>query len=69
MAPRFKELEQLLNDLRGKNRANQGQLSLLFELNNHFFPHIKETGKHCSTCRQRVYKRMKDFYWEEINKK
>jgi hypothetical protein len=55
------QLNQLIMDLEGKDKATSEQLNLLFQLNNHFFPNQLEYAKHCSPCVQRVYKRLKNF--------
>jgi len=59
--PRYNELVDLLNELEGKDKATTEQLNLMFQLNNHFFPQTLEYGKHCSSCVQRVYKRLKSI--------
>ncbi len=39
------------------------QTNILFNLHNNFlFPHIKELGKSCSSCRMRVWNRVKNWY-------
>lgn len=60
--PRFDELKVLLQQLEGKDKATTEQLNLLFQLNNHFYPQTLEYAKHCSSCVQRVYKRLKNYY-------
>lgn len=52
-------LEVLLKQLKGQNRIEAHQTDELFALHNHFFPHLKEHGKSCSVCRNRVYNRLK----------
>lgn len=55
------ELKKLMDELKGKYKADKNQLDLLFKLNNHFFPQYPEKGKACITCRARVYNRLKDL--------
>jgi hypothetical protein len=54
-------LQSLMNALQGQYKADNTQLTLLFNLNNYFFPQNKEHGKGCGSCRQRVYQRMLGF--------
>jgi redox-regulated HSP33 family molecular chaperone len=67
---KLSQLIKLINELEGKSKATTEQLNLLFNLNN-YFTSTPEYGKHCSSCVQRTYKRMKNFMMSisEDNKK
>jgi hypothetical protein len=54
-------LQSLMTSLEGQYKADNTQLTQLFNLNNYFFPQNKEHGKGCGACRQRVYQRMLGF--------
>ncbi len=60
-------MEQELNDLmialEGKDKIMAEQTRLLYRLNNHYYPDLKEHNMACSSCRERIYKRMKQ-HWE-----
>ena len=44
------------------------QTNILFALhNNYLFPHMKELGKSCGSCRLRVWNRVKDWYDKNKN--
>ena len=50
-----------------KNYVSAFQTEVMFNLHNRIFPHIKETGKSCASCRGRVWRRLNGWYNE--NKK
>lgn len=58
----FKLLDELMKELEGKDKILEHQTRLLFRLNNHIFPDLKEHNMGCAACRGRIYNRMKD-YW------
>lgn len=57
----YNKLEALMKELHGKVNGTADQIKRLFDLHNEYFPN-KETGRSCSTCRARVYNRMKALY-------
>jgi hypothetical protein len=60
----FKRVDNLMQQLVGKeNRRQSSQtISELFNLHNEMFPHNKQTAKSCAGCRNRVYRRLKDWW-------
>lgn len=58
----IEQLKTLLEELEGKNTINKEQTDRMFNLNNTIFPNIKEHGRTCTTCRSRVYNRLKNYY-------
>lgn len=64
----FDKLEVLLKELEGKEKILDQQTTLLFNIHNYFYPNKMEYGKSCGGCRQRVYKRMIQFYNENKEK-
>jgi hypothetical protein len=66
------EEENKLNDLMisigDSNYIDAAQTRDLFNLNNIIYPDLKEHGTGCSSCRIRVYNRLK-AHWLSINKK
>jgi hypothetical protein len=62
------ELRELIEALEGKDKILTEQTRLLYKLNNHFYPELKEHNMGCSACRERIYKRMKS-HWEMIKNK
>ena len=65
----MEELRILLQELEGKQKIFDYQTKKLFNLHNLFFPHQQEWGVSCGACRGRVYKKMLEFYENEIKKK
>lgn len=64
------ELEKLINDLEGKDKATPEQLTLMFNLHNYFNPRHPEYSKHCGSCVARTYRNIKSIYQsvkDEIN--
>lgn len=57
------QLNELMKELEGKDKIEAHQTNILYNLNNYFFPDLKEYNKSCGSCRERVYNRMKS-YWE-----
>lgn len=49
------------------NYVTSLQTDIMFGLHNRIFPNTKETGKSCSSCRQRVWGRLREWY--DKNKK
>jgi hypothetical protein len=60
------ELGKLLSELEGKEKIMDAQTKLLFNLHNFFFPNQQEWGVHCAGCRGRVFKKMKQYYDDQI---
>jgi hypothetical protein len=63
-----KELNELMTALDGKEKILSEQTRLLYKLNNHYYPELKEYNMGCSACRERIYKRMKQ-HWENNKNK
>lgn len=59
-------LDTIMETLKGKHSIESHQTDELFALHNIYFPNNMEYGKTCSTCRARVYKRMKKL-WVDLN--
>lgn len=59
----IEQLNQLMLELEGKDKIEGHQTDMLYNLNNYFFPDLKEWNKGCPSCRERIYLRMKS-YWE-----
>lgn len=57
------QLNDLMLQLQGKDKIEAHQTELLYNLNNYFFPDLKEYNKSCASCRERVYNRMSS-YWD-----
>ncbi len=55
---KLKQLEKLLSNYQGSGT----QVDELFELHNYFLPGNREMGKHCGSCRQRVFNRINDNF-------
>jgi hypothetical protein len=55
---KLKQLENLLSNYQGSS----AQVDELFELHNYFLPGNREMGKHCGSCRQRVFNRINDNF-------
>lgn len=66
---KMEELKKLLEELDGKQRIKDHQTKKLFNLHNFFFPKQQEWGTSCASCRSRIYKKMLEFYANEIQKK
>jgi hypothetical protein len=64
-----KELHDLMMELEGKERIMAEQTSRLFNINNTLFPDNKEWTKGCPDCRERVYKRLKSYWENNIRQK
>lgn len=62
------ELNQLMLDLENKDRILAEQTRLLYRLNNHYYPDLKEYNMACGSCRERIYKRMKQHWMNNKNK-
>lgn len=58
------ELNNLMLDLQGKDKIQAHQTNLLYNLNNIIFPDLKEFNKSCPSCRERIYRRLQQ-YWEQ----
>jgi len=54
-------IRALLGELEGKDKIDAEQCTRLFNLHNYFFKDIQEHNRSCPACRERVYKRMKEF--------
>jgi hypothetical protein len=63
----IKQLQELLGELEGKEKANPQQLTKLFTLHNYFNPRHAEYGKHCPSCVARVYRQSKTILTQVIN--
>lgn len=59
----LKRVGDLIESIGTTNYTDAHQTNEMFNLNNLIFPNLKEFGKSCSTCRLRVYHRLKS-YWE-----
>ena len=64
---KIRELNDLLKELDGKDKANPTQLTLLFNLHNYFNPRQAEYGKHCPSCVARVFRQSKAIHQQVIN--
>ena len=60
-------MSALIEDLEGKSRIMSHQTDILFNLHNKQYPDIKEFGKSCTSCRERVYNRMKNWHKNKPN--
>ena len=56
------KLNSLMLELEGKERITDFQCRELFNIHNEIYPDIKEWTMGCSSCRERVHNRMKDFW-------
>lgn len=63
-----KELNELMTALEGKDKIMTEQTRLLYRLNNHYYPDLKEYNMGCASCRERVYNRMKQHWNNNKNK-
>jgi len=63
-----KELNELMLALEGKDKILAEQTRLLYRLNNHYYPDLKEHNMGCASCRERIYKRMKQHWLMNKNK-
>ena len=61
-------LNKLMMELEGKDKIYSHQTDEMFDLHNTIFPDIKEFGKSCASCRERVYKTLKD-HWTRLKTK
>lgn len=64
-----KELHKLMMEIEGKEKATANQIDRLFNLNNAIFPNLKEFTKGCPDCRERVYKRLKTYWINNVREK
>jgi hypothetical protein len=55
------QLKTLLEELEGKNTISKAQTDTMFNIHNLIFPNIKEHGRTCTTCKSRVYNRLKNI--------
>lgn len=64
----FLEAHGLVLDWKGKENQNVPAevISHIFSVHNRIFPHMPEYSKGCGGCRERVWRRLKD--WHEENK-
>lgn len=60
----FKEVDTLMLSLVGKENHNHNAVVIreLFNLHNRVFPHNLEFSTSCGGCRQRVYKKLKQWW-------
>jgi hypothetical protein len=65
----IQEAINLVNSLDGRGRAEQAEISALFNFNNLIFPDLKEHGKSCDSCVARVYQRMVNWRNSKIQNK
>lgn len=63
MTDNDRQLDQLMRELEGKDKIQDHQTRILFNLNNQYFPDLVEWTVSCPACRSRVFNRMKK-YWE-----
>lgn len=61
------QLNELMIELEGKDKANPQQLTLLFNLHNYFNPRHAEYGKHCPSCVARVFRQIKAIHQQIKN--
>lgn len=61
------ELNELMIELEGKEKATPIQLTKLFNLHNYFNPRHAEYGKHCPSCVARVYRQIRAIHTELKN--
>lgn len=55
-------LGKCLEVLKSVTRRTSSDVHELFAIHNECFPKVKEYGTHCASCRERVYKRMLEYY-------
>ena len=67
MDDNHRKLDDLMRELEGKDRVNEQQCTLMFNLNNILFPHAQEHTKSCPACRERVYRRLKEYWTSKKN--
>lgn len=65
----WNNVEQLLNELKGKMDITQWQTDRMFQYYNQLYPKNQEHGKSCSSCRNRVYKNLRIAYENYIKNK
>jgi hypothetical protein len=58
MMEHYEQLENLLTRLHNKTRIEKHETDEMFALHNLIHPTQPEYGKTCSTCRNRVYKKL-----------
>lgn len=58
----FDDINTLMLELEGKDKILEEQTTRLFNLNNQLFPDLKEWNRSCPACRERVYKRMREWW-------
>lgn len=63
------QLHNLMMQLEGKERIDAQQTTELFNLNNAFFPDLREHNKSCPACRERIYNRLKTLWLNTIKNK
>lgn len=60
------KLGELISSIKS-NYADNNQTELLFIYHNRLFPNQQEHTKSCSSCRERVYNRLKEYNNKNIN--
>lgn len=61
-------LDNLMNELEGKDKILAHQTDLLYKLHNELYPHLKEYNVSCGSCRERVYNRVREFWLSQKQK-
>jgi hypothetical protein len=66
----FNEVDGLMKELVGKENHNHNAevITRLFNLHNRAFPEHMEYSKSCGGCRQRVYNRLKTWWYDNGGK-
>jgi hypothetical protein len=64
-AERLIKLQELSKWITEGMPMHSNNINTVFELNNYFFPHLREFGRGCGACRQRVTNRLKTFFDSE----
>lgn len=54
----YEQLETLMHKLKNATRIEKHETDEMFLLHNLIYPNNQEFGKTCSTCRNRVYKKL-----------
>lgn len=61
----MERLKELIEAIEKANYMDAGQTRELFNINNSLFPDLKEFGTGCSSCRTRVFNRLKTYINKE----
>lgn len=60
----WQKLEALYNEWKGKEnyRVPAHTVTEMFNVHNYFYPQTPEWSKGCGGCRERVWRRLKEYY-------